>query len=189
MSDLQQLQKLLTLTAAGDQGAFEALYKATSPKLFGYAIHILQNREAAEDVLQITFVKIWNNATLYDSAKSKPMIWLSSILRNTAIDELRKQKRWTFVDDTMLSFVDNGEASVLDRMEHEELAQAAMKALKDVAPDKQEITRLAYLEDVSRAELSRRFKVPEGTIKTKLRRTLIALRETLEHTILDENTT
>lgn len=189
MSDQQQLKHLLTLSAAGNQSAFETLYKATSPKLFGYAIHMLQNREAAEDVMQIAFVKIWNNASLYDPAKSKPMSWLLSILRNSAIDELRKQKRCTFVDDNVLSRLESGEVSVLDRMERRELAAAAMNALQDVDPDKQAITKLAYLEDVPRAELSRRFNTPEGTIKTKLRRTLIALRETLEHTVLDESAT
>ena len=90
MLEPEQLKTWLVKVARKDAAAFRALYDATSPKLFGFALRILHKRELAEEVLQESFVSIWNNAATYQSSLAAPMTWMSTIVRNKAFDALRK---------------------------------------------------------------------------------------------------
>ena len=87
-----QAQLKIWLAAVGhqDAAAFRSLYDATSSKLYGFALRILYKRELAEDVLQESFVSIWNNAAGYQTSLSAPMTWMTTIVRNKAFDLLRR---------------------------------------------------------------------------------------------------
>src|SRR4051812_20965494 len=86
------LQDLLEQTSRGNHAAFRSLYDATAPKLFGIVLRITQNRPMAEEVLQETFVKIWQKAERFSPEAGQPMAWLSAIARNRAIDRIRAEK-------------------------------------------------------------------------------------------------
>ena len=86
---IDDLTLTLKRTAQGDREAFAALYRATSAKLFGVILRILEDRTLAADILQEVFVKIWRNASGYDPAKAAPMTWMAAIARNRALDEAR----------------------------------------------------------------------------------------------------
>src|SRR5262249_17228721 len=88
-----ELQQLLARIALGDRGAFRRLYDATAPSLFGVALRIVRQRDRAEEVLQDAFVNAWNRAAGYQAAMSQPMTWLTAIVRNRALDELRSGTR------------------------------------------------------------------------------------------------
>ena len=88
--DPQQLKTWLMAAAKRDAAAFRALYDATSSKLFGFALRILHKRELAEEVLQESFVAIWNNAANYQGHLAAPMTWMATIVRNKAFDHLRR---------------------------------------------------------------------------------------------------
>lgn len=80
MADSAALQQDLSRVALGDRAAFARVYRATSAHLFGVALRILGRRDAAEDVLQETYVSVWNHAGSYQAATSQPMTWLISIV-------------------------------------------------------------------------------------------------------------
>src|SRR5664279_4461108 len=86
-----KLMELLARTALADQAAFEQLYRLSSSHLYAVALRILRESGAAEEVLQESFVNIWHHAGSYVAAKSQPLTWLTSIVRNRCLDRLRRR--------------------------------------------------------------------------------------------------
>lgn len=179
----QDLDTLLTRVSMADRAAFAALYSATSAKLFGICLRILSDRAQAEDALQDVYVKIWNRADAYQPGRVQPMTWLITVARNHAIDLLRK-RRTTATDGA------EGDEGVIDRLESqapgpaESLLQKDARAqiaacLEELASDRAEAVRRAYLEGATYAELAAHFTVPLNTMRTWLRRSLLSLRACL----------
>jgi len=94
-----QLAALLARTALGDQRAFAELYRQTGAHLYAVAVRIVRNGSLAEEILQEAFVSVWHHAGAYEAAKSQPITWLVSIVRNRCLDLLRKRE----VDTVTLS--------------------------------------------------------------------------------------
>src|SRR5690242_1203607 len=88
----EQLSDLLARCALRDQRAFASLYQSSSAKLFAVAVRITRRRDWAEEVLQEAFVNIWNHAESYNPTKSAPMTWMTAIVRNRALDCLRRPR-------------------------------------------------------------------------------------------------
>ena len=87
--DRERLRRKLSAVARGDAGALQALYRATSGKLFAVCLRILRDEGEAEEVLQEVYLTVWKRAGSYDPAKASPITWLAAIARNRAIDRLR----------------------------------------------------------------------------------------------------
>ena len=85
-----QLGELIDNVARQDRQAFATLYDATAAQLFGVALRILRRRDVAEEVLQETFVAVWEHAGDYSPARGAPLTWLITIVRHRAIDQLRR---------------------------------------------------------------------------------------------------
>src|SRR5829696_10499379 len=83
---------LLHRVALGDQGAFAEFYEVTASHLYGVAFRILKDPPAAEEILQEAYVNVWHHAGSYEVAKSQPMTWLTSIVRNRCLDQLRRRE-------------------------------------------------------------------------------------------------
>src|SRR5215831_14465918 len=92
------LTRLLTLVAAHDTAAFAALYKQTSTKLYGVVARILNRSDVAADVLQETYVRVWEKAGEFDSTKGSALAWMATIARNRALDEARRVRAVSFED-------------------------------------------------------------------------------------------
>ena len=179
--DRDGLATLLAEVASSDKSAFARLYGLTSRKLFGVALRILRDRAAAEDILQEVYFRIWRNASSFDVNLASPIAWMASIVRHCAIDTLRKQKLETteFCDESA-----RVEAETLDPTEEIDMAQrraVAFAALRKMDPAKRDLILLAYVREQSRDSLAKTFGVPTGTIKTNLRRSLIELRQSMQH--------
>src|ERR1700756_6015135 len=86
-----ELVWLIAAVAKGDEAAFERLYAATRAKLFGVVLRILRRQDLAEEVIQDTYVKIWNSAGQFNPALASPITWMAAIARHRAIDLLRKR--------------------------------------------------------------------------------------------------
>jgi RNA polymerase sigma-70 factor (ECF subfamily) len=86
------LDRLLVLSARGDQAAFRRLYDATSGKLLAQAIAMMRSRSAAEDVLQDAYIRVWDRARSFDPGRGPALPWLVRLLRNVAVDHLRRQR-------------------------------------------------------------------------------------------------
>ncbi len=164
----------------GDHVAFERLYELTSPKLFGCALKILKDQSLAEEILQASFLKIWQHLKTYDETLTAPMTWMASIVRNSAIDELRKRGKWKKDHKFPLEKIVSNEENALRLIEKNDVSIALRSCLNELEKDKRRMVELAYLQDFSRQELALLFNMPEGTVKSWLRRALLKLRTALE---------
>lgn len=172
----EHLSDLIRRVGAGDREAFAAVYSATSAKLYGVVLRILRRNDLADEVLQETYVKVWQNAASFDPARASPITWMATIARNRALDEVRKPAAMS-LDDA---------PGALDAPDPQPLALAVMEASADLTRllacldalelERREIVKLAYLEGCSREELGRRFGHPAATIKTWLHRSLKQLK-------------
>ncbi|MCK0167308.1 sigma-70 family RNA polymerase sigma factor [Jannaschia sp. S6380] len=178
MATRELIERWLAGAALGDRQAFGRLYDATSAKLFGICLRVLGNRAEAEDALQDIYVKIWRNADRYRANGLSPISWMATVARNDCIDRLRKRRaeaaRAEMPSDDILADATPGpEAGAVARGE----ARAIAACLEELEPRRSEAVRRAYLEGETYADLAARFEVPLNTMRTWLRRSLIALRE------------
>ena len=180
MAEETDLADLLSAIANGDRKAFRELYERTSAKLFGVILRILKNRAKSEDALQDVYLKIWQKASTYDRAYGRPISWMATIARNRAIDLVRATKPEVTVDEP-------GDEEAVFRLSGQDMEQVDLADLEtlrfclgEMEEDDRNYVLLAYYEGYSREELAKRFESPVGTIKTRLRRGLIALRRCLE---------
>ncbi len=176
------LMELLAATARRDRGAFRALYEAQAPKLFAVTLRICRDRAIAEDALQDAFVEIWNKAEGFDPARGKAAGWMATIARNRAIDQVRRRGRGPALGsggdgevDLLASLPDTSQPAD-GGVEMMALAQC----LDRLEARQKEMVLLAYYEGRSREDLSALYDAPVNTIKTWLRRGLIALRGCLD---------
>jgi RNA polymerase sigma-70 factor (ECF subfamily) len=181
MTAVSTSRGLLTQVAEGNETAFAELYQQTSAKLLGVALRILRSRELAEDVVQDAYVKIWSRAGDYDPALAAPLTWMAAIVRNRALDELRRRAaRPAGGDDSELDNLPGEDEHPLAGLELQDDVKKLFRCLDGLEPEKKEIVKLAYLNGMSREDLAQRFSRPEGTIKTWLHRSLAQLKGCLE---------
>lgn len=168
------LEDAVGKVARGDRAAFRSLYAATSGELFALALRILQDRAAAEDALQDAFVDVWRQAAAFDPARGPAMAWLTVIVRNRAIDALRRDGR----NPAARNAVDLDSLAPLASPEGAGSVEmlALLRCLAGLEPEVQKMILQAYLEGRSRDELAESFERPVNTVKTWLRRGLQSLR-------------
>jgi RNA polymerase sigma-70 factor (ECF subfamily) len=176
----QILRELIGSVAAGDKAAFAKLYGVTNRKLYGTAMKILRNRALADEILQETYLKVWRSAASYDPATASPISWMATIVRNTAIDLLRKHRPEVVeANDQMLEVASN-DPDPTDEIYMAQRRPVALAAFKRLSRERQKLIVLAYLKEESRDELSVRYGISPNTIKTHLRRTLLDLRTSID---------
>jgi RNA polymerase sigma-70 factor (ECF subfamily) len=159
-----------------DQQAFSYLYDNYSAALYGVIFRIVQDEETGADVLQETFVKIWNNFTLYDKTKGKLFTWMVNIARNLAIDTTRsksyKNQGKNLELDKIVGFIDSHKSTSFNP------DQIGLKALLEkLRPEQREIIDLAYFRGYTQAEIADELNIPLGTVKTRMRMAIMQLRK------------
>lgn len=176
MNTTAHLDEMIARTAMGSRADFEKLYKATSAKLFGICIRILNNESEAEEVLQEVYVKVWRSADKYASGNASPISWLAAIARNTSIDRYRRRKPESADIDEAEVIADDApspEANAVLSNEVDRLNNC-MSQLKDRHAD---AVKNVYLGGWTYEEAALKLDVPLNTVKTWIRRSLISLRE------------
>lgn len=179
VSSSSELATLLGRVAQGDRAAFEALYRATSAKLYGIIVRIVVNRSVADDLLQEVYVKAWQRASDFDATRASPITWLAAIARNRAIDEVRRRKPEEPQNDVEALEIAGDDAHPLDAQARREDLRALMACLNQLDGEKRQIVLLAYCRGLSRDDLAQRFTKPVPTIKTWLHRSLAQLKTCL----------
>lgn len=170
---------LLSLVAEGNSIAFEALYQATSLKLFGICVRILRRQELAEEILQEVYVRIWDKAETFDASRASPITWMATIARNHALDEVRKRKP-EFADDSAgVDQISDPGRNPAEQLETSQEVRRLDACLDKLDAPRRNAVRLAYLDGMSRAEIAGVLDQPVGTIKTWLHRSLKQLKECL----------
>jgi len=177
----EQLQSLLAACTLNDKRAFAQLYEMTSGKLYGVVLRILDREEWAQDCLQEAYVKIWNNASSYRPHLAAPMTWMSSIVRNQALDLLRRRRREVLQSEPEKLLEDTaGDAIPLDNLQQTEEGKRLSNCLDQLKSQQRQVIALAYLKGLTHDELASQTGTPLGTIKTWIRRGLAQLKGCLE---------
>jgi len=168
---------LLDRIVARDETAVAELYDAHNRLLFGLILRILRDRSEAEEVLQEVFVLVWTRAETYNVGLGSPAAWLVRIARNRAIDRLRANNvRLRAVESAPLP---EAAASPESQAATSEQQRAVARALAVLPPDQRTLIEQAYFQGLTQSELADRFKLPLGTVKTRIRTGMIALRQQL----------
>ena len=175
----QALEQLLARSALGDRGAFQELYRATAPKLFGVALRILRREDWAEEVLQECYVSVWRHAAEYRPGLAAPMTWMTSIVRNRCLDWLRRPNPEP-IDDEALQEIESGNPGPLALLEQGRDSAALARCLRGLEAKQRQAIALAFFDGLSHAELAQHLREPLGTVKTWVRRGLARLRSCLE---------
>ena len=152
------------------------LYDRYSSVVYAVALRVLGDTGAAEDVLQEVFMQLWRNPSAFDAARGSLGGWLAVITRNRAIDSLRKRRPETDIEDVVLSVVPDlaGEA------ERSRAAEKVRGVMVDMAPAQRSALEMAYWEGMSHSEIASKTGEPLGTVKTRIRSGLIALRKAFQ---------
>ncbi|MFV0473925.1 MAG: sigma-70 family RNA polymerase sigma factor [Pikeienuella sp.] len=177
------LDDLIEAAGRGDRAAFRALYREASAKLFGLCLRICRERPVAEDAMQDAFVDIWRKAAEFDPARGAGAAWMAVIARNRAIDLVRRRARAPGWGGGGEADAEDPLAALADPKAREDGGAEAI-ALAECLSREEEKTRsmlvLAYVEGLSREELSAKFDAPVNTVKTWLRRGLASLKTCLD---------
>ena len=190
---------LVREVARGSEDALAALYDRHVDGVFAAAMRLTDDRGVAEEVVQETFLALWNRAELFDPHTGSLAAWLHTIARNRAVDRLRAAgRRPTLVSLTVGDDDDSGatlERAVGDRpvlggadlgpgpeqaLEGTELRTVLKGALDDMPDAERTVILLAYGEGLTQTEIAGRTGWPLGTVKTRTRRGLARLRGVLE---------
>lgn len=167
----------------GDADAFAEFYDRHSSLLFGVAMGILGESHEAEDVLQDACVLLWERAPLHDPRLGKPLAWAVTLTRNKAIDRLRARRRATGLMEAVAAETEPVAASPEETSRATragEEAEAIRKALETLSASQREALRLGYFLGLTQQEIAGRLGLPLGTVKARMRRGMIALRDAME---------
>lgn len=177
--------------AGGDEVAFMAAYDAHAAMLFGVSARLLSDREAAAEVVQETYLTLWQRAAQYRPEAGSLRTWLIRIARNRAIDRLRADARRPRLLHASDSFsLDGRPASTVDGrpepadgpgrdLERRWMQAVVRTAIAEMPADERSVLVLAYDEGLSQSQIATRLALPVGTVKSRTRRAMARLRETL----------
>jgi len=160
----------------GDQGAMTALYDRYSSIVYSVALRVLGETSAAEDILQEVFMQLWRNPGAFDASRGNLAAWLSVIARNRAIDTLRKRHPETDVENVILSV----EPDLAGEAERARALEKVRGALGVMPPAQRSALEMAFFEGLTHTEIAAKTGEPLGTVKTRIRSGLLALRKVFQ---------
>jgi RNA polymerase sigma-70 factor (ECF subfamily) len=180
-NDPAALAHLIGAVALGDQGAYRRLYDATAPKLFAIALRILREESRAEDVLQDSFVNVWNGAASYNASLSAPMTWMVTIVRNRSLDYIRRADPRTIeLDEELEARLESEVPTPPDLAMRNQDATDLQRCLNRLDAGQRQAIAFAYFQGLTHSELAATLRIPIGTVKTWIRRGLQKMRRCLD---------
>lgn len=191
---------LARLIAGGDETAFIAAYDAHAALMYGAITRLLSDREAAAEVVQETFMTLWQRAAQYRPEAGSMRTWLMRIARNRALDRLRAEaRRPRLVPVAEAVGAEGGQMTGAETpidtddepgpsLERRWTQAVVRTAVSSMPADERSVLVLAYGEGLSQSQIAARLALPLGTVKSRTRRAMARLRETLAsvHDLVDE---
>lgn len=175
---------LMRRIAQGDKEAFASLYDRFSGPLYGAALRIVRDPTEAQDIVHDAFVTLWEKASTFETDRGSAFSWVITLVRNRAIDRVRmRRRRAELLADSVPSDLGYGEASgapsVEDAAAMGDDAQAVRAAVATLPPEQQRALELAFFGGLTQEEIARKLSEPLGTVKARIRRGLLKLRDSL----------
>ncbi len=167
--------QLVTLLKARDKKGFDLLYAGYAKALYDVILRIVRQNTVAEDILQDSFVKIWQNISSYDSSKGTLFTWILNIARNTAIDRLRSH---AYKKDACTCGLDNNSIAI-DKKHHINQQTDSIhltKWVKVLKPEHQQLIEYVYIQGYTQNEAAEALHIPLGTAKSRIKNAIHQLR-------------
>lgn len=176
--------RLLEQIADGSERALTRLYDRYARILYSLSLRILRDPRDAEEVLQEVFLQVWRLADRFDPTRSNVYRWLVMLVRSRSIDRMRsKNFKGRLAAECSLEMLEavpapeeTRQPSQLDAVLMLERADGVRKELSGIAPNQLEVMRLAFYRGLTHSEIARELGIPLGTVKSRMRGGLLALR-------------
>jgi RNA polymerase sigma-70 factor, ECF subfamily len=176
-------EELLRRMAGQDREAFAEFYDRHAALMFSVACKILNNSSEAEDVLQETCVQLWEKAGNYDPKLGKASSWVATMIRNKAIDRIRAAQRRSRLNDAAgaeLAIVREADGTVNEAVHGFDKAKIIQSAIVELPAEQRRAIELAFFFGLTQDEIAKKLSEPLGTVKARIRRGLLKLRDQLE---------
>jgi len=172
MNDLE----LIAQISRRDRQAFDNLYDRYAQIIFNLCVRILKDTAEAEDVLQEIFVQIWKEAERFDASRASVKTWIFTIARSRSLDRYRSRKNvQQRIQDDAGEFLQEV-SSPEDLQSSSIMQQYVSSALLQLTKEQRQALELSYFEGLTQEEIAERLNEPLGTIKSRIRSSLIKLR-------------
>ncbi|MFK7800091.1 MAG: RNA polymerase sigma factor [Anaerolineae bacterium] len=177
-------KELIQRIVARDEAALRLLVDRYKSRLMGVAFNVLYSRELAEEVVMDVIVRVWEKGHTFDAERGNLRGWLIQMTRNRSIDYLRRFSRrvddtavgWTDVHDNVIS---GGGADPEKEVQQTFLAKEVRSAMSNLSEEQQQVLALAYFKGMSNSEIANATGIPLGTVKTRIRRGMLKLKDSL----------
>jgi RNA polymerase sigma factor (sigma-70 family) len=180
-ADDTQLAVWIEAIVDQDERALRALYDATFSRVYGIVHRIVRRTALAEEVVEDTYFQVWRQAVRFEPSRGTALTWVLSMARSRAIDALRREAR--FEHDTLED--DDGHAPAGDTPASDELLDVArhhaelQRALMLLGAQPRQLVSLAFFRGLSHEEIASQTSLPLGTVKSQIRRAMLAMRQAL----------
>lgn len=168
---------IAAIAASSDRDAFTRLFGHYAPRIKGYLLRMGCEAGLAEELAQEVMLTIWRKAHLFDASQASANAWIYAIARNARVDAFRRERvRASAVESPDVTVRDDSDARLW-------LASVEMRlpdALAELPADQAQAVKSAFLEGLSHNEIATKYELPIGTVKSRVRRALLALRRALE---------
>lgn len=174
----------LARIAEGDETAFVQFYRRFSTPVFSMLFKMLGNQHDAEEVLQACFLHIWQKAATFDATRSAPFTWLVMIARNRALDRLRARQRVARLEEAAaqepepFTVAPDGVPGLQG-----DTRSLLEGALVQIPGDQRRAIEMAFFHGLTHDEISQQIGEPLGTVKARIRRGMLRLRDLVTHRV------
>lgn len=181
-----QMQAWVTAIAGRDEQALAQLYEATLARVYGVALRITRNPQAAEEVSEDVYWQVWREALRFDAQRGKVIVWLLTITRSRALDYLRKADSAQLCEEPALLLIDEPAA---DSDPHDLLSATQNnlllnQALQQLEPKQRQLIALAFFRGLTHEEITTFTGMALGTVKSHIRRALKQLHDVLKDDLI-----
>ena len=171
---------LLGRVAAGDRDAFARLFDRHASVALGLLTRLLGERGSAEEVLQETFLQVWQQARRYQPRLARPRAWILMMARSRALDRLRAQGARERREAAVARWDSTASPPVATaNLESEERRRAVAAALETLPAEQRQAIELAFFGGLTHTEIAARLAAPLGTVKSRILLGMNKLRQSL----------
>lgn len=176
--------ELMLAIARRDKAALGRLYEQLSRPLYSLALQVTNDTADAQDIVQDVFLQLWQKGADYSPARGSVFSWAATLTRNRAIDRIRTRKRRKEIvhesaADIPGNDVNASTSTAADTLGLQEQTGAVRAALTSLPREQRSAIELAFFTGLTQQEIAERLHEPLGTVKARIRRGLIKLRDTL----------